>query len=193
VDEVLGLFERFGADHYDEDLSQLDHGLQCAALAVADGAGDALVAAALLHDVGHLLEIEAARPGGDEGDDPAREASRADGDATVDLAHEALGARYLARLFPPAVTAPIALHVAAKRYLCATDPAYHGGLSAGSTRSLQRQGGPLDAGKVTAFERRPGHHDAVALRRWDDRGKVLDLVVAPLDSYRDLLEGLAAR
>jgi phosphonate degradation associated HDIG domain protein len=179
IDEVLDLYERFGADRYDEVISQREHAEQTAALAAAAGASDELVAAALLHDVGHLLELDAVAGG-----------PRAYETGT-DLEHEAVGARYLAGLFPPAVTGPIALHVRAKRYRCAVEPDYHAGLSAGSTASLVAQGGPLDADEVAAFEGLPGCGDAVALRGWDDGGKVEDLEVAPLASYADLLHRVA--
>lgn len=179
VDAVLDLYRRWGADHYDEELSQLDHAVQTAALAVADGAADELVAAALLHDVGHLLELEE-RDG--RGELP-----------TEDLDHESVGARYLAGLFGPGVTGPIALHVRAKRYRCAVDPAYLDGLSDGSRRSLALQGGPADTAEVASFESNPGFRDAVRLRGWDDGGKVDGLVVSDLDHYRPLLERLADR
>lgn len=177
VDEVLALFEAWGTQTYDEAVSQLDHALQTAALARADGADDALVAAALLHDVGHLLEL---RAGG-----------VADGQTEVDLGHEGRGARWLAAVFPPPVTGPIALHVAAKRYRCAVDPAYHDGLSDGSRRSLVRQGGPMSPEEADRFAAHPAADDAVALRGWDDGGKVHDLDVPDLASYRDLLARLA--
>jgi phosphonate degradation associated HDIG domain protein len=174
VAEVVALYERWGRDRYDEELSQLDHALQTAALAVRAGASDALVVAALLHDVGHLLDLDAGR-----------------GDLDADLRHEATGATYLASAFPPAVTAPVALHVRAKRYRCAVDPAYHDALSDGSKRSLARQGGPLAASEIAAFEAHPSFEDAVALRGWDDLGKVDGLEVPPLEHYRELLERVA--
>lgn len=180
VDDVVDLYERYASGTYDEVVTQLDHALQTAALARADGADDALVAAALLHDVGHLLAL--------------RDGGVADGDVPADLHHEARGARWLARLFPPAVTAPIALHVAAKRYRCAVDPTYHAGLSAGSRRSLARQGGPMTADEVTRFEANPAAADAIRLRGWDDGGKRTDgLVLMPFTGYRTLLDRLARR
>lgn len=174
LEEVLALFERWGPQQYDESVTQLAHALQTAELARTEGADAPLVAAALLHDVGHLLEL-------------------ADGRfrAEADQRHEDIGAAYLAPLLPPSVTAPIALHVAAKRYLCAVDPAYAGDLSDGSAASLVRQGGPMTPGEVAAFEGRPGWADAVALRRWDDRAKVLDLDAGALGQHRGLLERLA--
>ncbi len=180
VDEVLALYERFGADPYDEEISQLDHALQTAALAVAEGASDELVAAALLHDVGHLLHLA-------EGGRPVP----APHNGGFDLHHERVGARALAGVFPPAVTGPIALHVEAKRYRCAVDSGYQASLSAGSRRSLAVQGGPLDAHGVRTFERRPGTRDALRLRAWDDAGKVEGLEVASLVEYRDLLQRVA--
>jgi phosphonate degradation associated HDIG domain protein len=175
VDEVLDLVDRYGGDRYDEQVSQLDHALQCAALARSEGAPDQLVAAALLHDVGHLLHLR------DGGTGPAAE----------DLHHEAVGARWLAPLFGPEVVGPIALHVRAKRYLCAVEPGTVEQLSDGSRASLVRQGGPLTPGQVAAFEALDGAADAVRLRRWDDAGKVEDLAVAPLGGYRPMLERLA--
>jgi gamma-butyrobetaine dioxygenase len=177
VDDVLALFDGWASERYDESVSQLDHALQTAALARASGASDELVAACLLHDVGHLLELR---------DDGAR-----DGDVDVDLGHESRGARWLASIFPPAVTAPIALHVAAKRYRCAVDPEYHDGLSEGSARSLVRQGGPMSPDEVARFEAMPGHADAVALRGWDDGGKVDGLEVPDIASYATLLASVS--
>ena len=175
VDEVLGLYRSYANDRYDEDITQLDHALQTAALARSEGADDALVAAALLHDVGHLLDL-------------AQHGQRST--STEDLGHEGRGARYLAALFPPSVTGPIALHVRAKRYRCAVDPEYHDGLSDGSRASLVLQGGPMSVAEAQAFAASPASAAAVALRRWDDGGKVDGIDVPVLDDYRPLLESL---
>lgn len=174
ISQVIDLYLRRGGDPYDESLAQLDHGLQTAASAEAAGASDDLVSAALLHDVGHLLELDeragaGSLPAGDRG-------------------HEAVGARWLGVLFGPSVTGPIALHVRAKRYLAAVDATYLDALSAGSRRSLALQGGPLSGAEAAAFERNPGFEDAVALRRWDDAGKVVGLPVHPLEHYGPTLE-----
>lgn len=173
LDEVLALYERWGVQHYDEHLSQLAHAAQVAGWAVHEGDDDAAVAAALLHDVGHLLVME----------------DRADGVPITDedMRHEALGVRYLAALFPPSVTGPIALHVQAKRYRCAVDPAEVDRLSAGSQLSLRLQGGPMTRDEVARFEALPAHAAAVSLRRRDDAGKVLGAAVAPFASYEPLL------
>ncbi len=175
LDEVLGLYRTLGTHRYDEVVTQLDHALQCAALARRDGADDELVAAALLHDVGHLLHL---RDG-------------ADGPAAADLHHEARGSAWLASLFGPGVTEPIAGHVRAKRYLVAVEPGVLEGLSAGSTASLARQGGAMDPDEVAAFVAEPEHDRAVRLRRWDDAGKVEGLDVPTLDEHAALLRSLA--
>lgn len=174
VAEIVELYDRWASEHYDEEIAQLEHALQSAALAADDGAVEALVAAALLHDVGHLLDLD--RPGSRD----------------VDLRHEDSGAAWLRPLLPVAVTAPIALHVRAKRYLCAVEPDYLAILSPGSIRSLELQGGAMSAAEVAAFEAQPGHADAVRLRRWDDAAKVVGLEVPGLNTYVDLLEGLAS-
>jgi len=177
IEEIIDLFLEKGRHHYDEDLSQLEHALQTAALATHAGAPEPLIAAALLHDVGHLLDLAAAG---------------ADWSPTdADLQHEASGARYLSGVFPPTVTAPIALHVRAKRYRTAADPAYLASLSAGSLASLARQGGPMNPVEAEAFEANPGSASAVELRGWDDGGKIDGLEVPGLDHYRALLERVA--
>lgn len=175
VDEVVALFEAHGRDSYDETVSQLDHALQCAALARRDGAPDALVVAALVHDVGHLLVLADGggfRPG-------------------LDDAHERRGAAWLAELFPVSVTAAVAAHVEAKRFLAAVEADYHASLSEGSRRSLVLQGGPMSDDDAVAFAARPAAADAVALRRWDDQGKVDGLEVAPLAAHRAILDAVA--
>jgi gamma-butyrobetaine dioxygenase len=142
-----------------------EHMLQAGALAEAAGAQDALVAAALLHDIGHLL-----------GEDEDR--------------HGEAGARWLSQWFGEAVTEPVRLHVPAKRYLCAVDTAYCGLLSAESVRTLSLQGGPMSAAETAAFEALPHACDAVAVRRWDDQAK--DPAVTPprFAHFAPLLEAL---
>jgi len=177
IDEILDLYRRWGTQHYDEELSQTSHALQTAACARADGASDELVAAALLHDVGHLLVMDDAGSGAV--------------DSTVDTGHEGRGARYLAGLFPAAVTAPIALHVVAKRYRCTVDPTEVDRLSAGSQASLVRQGGPLATDDAARFARHPAAGDALRLRTWDDAGKDLGAEPGSIDDQRSLLERVA--
>ncbi len=161
---------------YDEAVTELDHALQAATLARSDGAPDHLVAAALLHDVGHLVS-----------DDNVT----LDDDLADDFHHERVGAGYLARWFGPEVTTPVALHVAAKRYLCTVEAGYLDALSPSSTRSLALQGGPMSADEVEAFEQLPHHDAAVQVRRWDDRAKIAGLEAGVLADHHELLARLA--
>lgn len=172
--ELFALYERNGQCRYGEDVTVLEHALQCAALAVADGATDELVVAALFHDVGWLV-------GGETVDD-ARGAD-----------HAADGARVLEPLFGTAVAQPVALHVTAKRWRCTIDPDYYDELSEGSRITFVAQGGPLGTDERAAFEAHPGFVTAMALRSWDDRAKVRGHGVAGLDHYRQTADALARR
>jgi gamma-butyrobetaine dioxygenase len=170
--ELLGWLERAGASRYDEIVTQYEHALQSAALARQRGGGPALVAAALLHDVGHLLVAE---------DDSRTEW------LARDREHERVGAGWLSRVFGADVTEPIRLHVAAKRYLCASDASYYGGLSESSKRSLAVQGGTMTAAEIRAFLAHPVARDAIELRRIDDLAKERGRVVPDAYLYRELL------
>ena len=175
VDEIFTRFDQAGDELYiGEPVTVSEHMLQAAAFAAQDEAPPELVAAALLHDYGHLVH--------DLPEDSAEHG--------VDTRHEELGFAFLERWFPEEVTEPIRLHVAAKRYLVAVDPAYRERLSSASLLSLDLQGGPMSPDEVSSFEAGPHSEAACRLRRWDDAGKEPDLAVPPIESYRGLLESL---
>jgi gamma-butyrobetaine dioxygenase len=175
VEELFALYEAKGHLHYGELVTGLEHGLQCAALARAQGATDALIAAALFHDVGWLVTDV----GGDEGFAP------------IDDDHAALGARVLSPIFGPAVAQPVALHVTAKRWRCTIDPDYFDELSPASQETFIVQGGSLNHDERMHFESHPGFEAALALRSWDDTAKTLELETGVLRDYEALVRGLA--
>lgn len=154
---IHAAFAKRGNDHYGEGVSQLEHALQCAAFAERDGASNALVVAALLHDIGHLLH--------DLPEDVA--------DQGIDTQHESIGSSWLSQHFGPEVSEPVRLHVAAKRYLAATEAGYFALLSDASKLSLKLQGGPMSPNEVQAFRAERYFADAVRLRRWDEEGKIV--------------------
>jgi predicted HD phosphohydrolase len=177
VTELIALYEEVGDGFFGEVISQLDHALQCGELARASGARDELIAASLLHDVGHLVANRQGNPDFvlDEDDDE----------------HEAVGGRVLGAMFGPAVAQPVALHVVAKRWRCTVDPAYCDTLTACSKATLQAQGGLLDDDACRRFEAHPGFLDALLVRDWDDEGKIPGWDVPPLSSYEGMLRSLA--
>lgn len=154
------------------DVSQLQHGLQSAAIAEAQGESAAFIAAALLHDVGHMVH--------DLGENPAAD--------NVDDLHEELGAAWLGTRFGPDVTEPVRLHVPAKRYLCAVDPEYFGKLSEDSVLSLKLQGGPMSPEEVARFRREPHFEAAVRLRRIDEAAKDPAMQTPPLEHFLRYVE-----
>jgi phosphonate degradation associated HDIG domain protein len=176
ADEVLAIYRARGAGAYfGERVSVTEHCLQAAWFAQVQSAPEPLILAALLHDIGHLLE---AVP-----EDLA--------DWTSDARHEETGARWLAARFSREISEPVRLHVPAKRYLCATDAGYLRQLSSASVHTLKLQGGPMSIEETGAFEREPYYREAVRVRHWDDQGKVAGLRTPPLEAYLEMLNAAA--
>lgn len=174
VDQIFETFRAHGDELYDggEQVTQTQHALQTAHAAQQDGASDTLIAAALLHDYGHLIH-----------DLPENIATQ-----EMDGKHEEVGAAFLERYFIPAVTESARLHVAAKRYLCAVDADYLDTLSPVSVHTLALQGGPFNETEIKAFEAIPYFADAVRLRRYDEMGKDPHAQIPDLAYYRPYLE-----
>lgn len=165
---ALRLFrERGGSQYGGERVTQLEHALQAAHFAESEGANSYLIAAALLHDVGHLLHYLP---------DNAP-------DHGIDDRHETLGANWLRQRFGPPVVEPVRMHVLAKRYLCAVEPDYLRQLSPPSELSLRLQGGMMSASEVREFEAQPFFREAVRLRKWDDAAKIAHLKTPDLEHF----------
>lgn len=149
-------------------VTALQHALQCAQLAEWAEADDALVVAALLHDIGHFFPNEAA----------------------AGVPHEERALPWLMAAFPPAVTEPIRLHVAARRYLVSVDARHAEQLAPAAVYKLARQGGAMDAIEVRHFEALPHGRDAVQLRLWDDMARHPGQATPPLSHYLRLIAHL---
>ncbi|PBB40267.1 phosphodiesterase [Mesorhizobium sp. WSM3866] len=173
VEFIADIFERRGAESYlGEPVTMSEHMLQGAWLAEQDGAPEELVAETLLHDIGHYTsEFGTYSP-----------------DDVEDKHHDEAGGEVLAPFFPPVIVECVRLHVAAKRYLCATDPSYFGKLSPASVHTLSLQGGPMSAEEVAEFRSNPFHQEAVRVRIWDEGGKVANMKTRAFRDYVPLLE-----
>jgi [1-hydroxy-2-(trimethylamino)ethyl]phosphonate dioxygenase len=168
LDHIAGLLTLKADGAYGlSAVNQRQHALQAAWLAEKTGCSDALIAASLLHDIGHLVH--------DLGENPA--------EAGIDDLHEERGYEFLTAWFGPEVTEPVRLHVAAKRYLCATEADYFSKLSKDSVLSLSLQGGPMSDSEVAAFDALPQSAEAVQLRRFDEQAKVKNLEMPPVQHF----------
>jgi gamma-butyrobetaine dioxygenase len=177
VGQIADLFASEGAAEYlGEPVTQAAHMLQAAHLAEREEAGDALVAAALLHDLGHFT-------GAISGQHLM---------AGTDNRHSHAGADWLAQWFGPDVTEPVRMHVAAKRYLCAVEPGYADTLSPASVYTLGVQGGPMQGDELAEFAASPYAEDACRLRRWDDAAKDPEAAAPPFAHFRPLLTRLVS-
>jgi len=173
LDDVIATYREFGDRHYGENVTEIQHALQCATFAQQAGEQPVLVAACLLHDYGHLCH--------DLGENIA--------DQGVDARHENIGANKLRHLFVDEIVEAGRLHVAAKRYLCWKEPGYYAGLSESSRKSLHLQGGAMGDTEAREFESLPHCDLAVRVRRYDDMGKLPDMTTPDFESFRPLLSG----
>ena len=163
--DIDTLFREHGHLAYSgEPLTQLEHALQSAALAEAQAAPAPLVTAALLHDLGHLLNLQ--------GDTPSARG--------IDDRHQYFAVPFLRPLFGAAVVEAIRLHVDAKRALCSLEPEYYEALSEDSRRSLTLQGGIFSRAETQSFLAKPYAAEALRVRRWDDAAKVPGAATPPL-------------
>jgi [1-hydroxy-2-(trimethylamino)ethyl]phosphonate dioxygenase len=174
VDEIFRVFRERGHRSYGEHVTETQHALQCATFAQRAGEPPEVIAACLLHDYGHLLH--------DLGEDIA--------DRGIDTRHEHVGSNRLEKWFGPDVVAPIRMHADSKRYLCWREADYFGGLSAASVQSLALQGGPMAEPEARQFEQHPHFEPAIRVRRYDDEGKVPDMITPDFNDFRPLLESL---
>jgi phosphonate degradation associated HDIG domain protein len=171
---VLGdIFERRGGEEYlGEPVTMAGHMLQGACLAERQGEAEIIVVATLLHDIGHFTS----------------EFGMFSMEDTHDKHHEEAGARVLERFFPSLVTDCVRQHVAAKRYICATDPNYLAQLSEASVHSLKLQGGPMNAAEVAAFQKHPNLKEIVRVRHLDDAGKIAGMATPGFAHYAPMLQ-----
>lgn len=167
LEEITHLFVHKGTAMYGQEaISQLEHALQCAALAELAGKNKEIITACLLHDLGHLFP-------------------------EVDERHEERVIPLLRNLFDATVTEPIRLHVEAKRYLCSMNKNYWATLSPASKRSLELQGGIFTVDQAKAFIAQPYAKEAVQLRIWDDQAKVLGKVTPSLAHFSRIMKACA--
>jgi phosphonate degradation associated HDIG domain protein len=172
LSDIQHLFDEYGAIAYSgEPVTQLQHALQTASLAEDAGATPELITASLLHDLGHLLNLQ--------GETPTERG--------IDDLHQYFALPFLRARFSDAVLEPIRLHVDAKRCLCAIDPSYYARLSADSVRSLQLQGGIFSDEEAQAFLAKPYAEDAISLRRWDDLAKDAARTTPALAHYMEIV------
>ena len=178
VDAVLAPFYQWGHLSLGEEVSQLEHALQCAWFAQQDNAPSHIVVAALLHDIGHLLTYSNTEMHPE--------------DEEKNGYHEKVGAHFLANHFEDEIVKPVRLHVAAKHYQVSTQKTYRESLSAASYHSFLLQGGLMDMSTCQAFESSPWFSDALLLRKYDELGKQIEIKEAGfnqlvLDDFYELL------
>jgi len=174
IDRIIAIFTKNGSQKYRiEPVTQLQHGLQAASMALEETEDAQLVTAALLHDIGHLMSEE---------DMPQSTENNLDDN------HEEKAYRWLLENFGQRVADPVLLHVAAKRYLCTENSNYIGHLSPTSLKSFHDQGGKMTDKEKADFESQTFYEEAVLLRKWDDRAKNPDMKTPELEQFVPHLE-----
>ncbi|MCF8465213.1 MAG: HDIG domain-containing protein [Flavobacteriales bacterium] len=173
VVEVFELFAKHGnADYIGEPISQLEHACQAAQLAEKEGFDNEVILAALFHDIGHLCEMNGEKP-------------NMGGYGVME--HEKLGADFLRVIgFSEKITNLVQSHVAAKRYLCFSDVDYYDNLSEASKKTLEYQGGKMNASEALAFEKLPLFKTIIRMRYWDEKAKEIDVPLPDMNIYRKM-------
>ena len=176
TNEIFHLMTSKGAAAYfAEEVTQLDHALQAAHHARINTDIEEVILAALLHDIGHLIE---STPMSDENTEGLGHSD-----------HDKLGGTYLTKLgFSNYVVDMVENHVQAKRYLVTTDPNYRKNLSEASKQTLIYQGGPMWPAEVEIFETNENFDDLILIRLCDDLAKVPDMKIEGLEFYRNIME-----
>jgi phosphonate degradation associated HDIG domain protein len=171
---LIGLYQKYGQEDYiGEPVSQIEHMIQCASIAEAEGYNEEVILAALFHDIGHFCEH-------------LMEVKQMDGYGVVD--HEKLGADFLRELhFSENIASLVQNHVQAKRYLTYAYPSYYENLSEASRHTLEFQGGMMSKGEAESFEADPLFETHIQLRRWDEMAKIENRSMPSLDHYGDMM------
>ncbi len=172
--EIQKLYAQFGKEEYGESISQLEHMVQSAQLAEAEGYDEEIILAAFLHDIGHLYGQH----------------SKAQKMGTLGTqSHEKIGADYLREKgFSEKIAQLVEGHVAAKRYLCFQNPAYLQNLSPASLQTLQEQGGPMTAAEAKSFTQHPLFGLSIKMRYWDEAAKRIGQKLPDLQVYWNMIE-----
>ena len=178
VEFIGDIFARCGDEEYlGEPVTMAQHMLQGAAIAEKNKMDEDVIVAALLHDIGHFTS----------------EFGTFSMDDTEDRFHEEAGAKVLEAFFPSLVIDCVRYHVAAKRYLCATNPHYFGKLSEASVHSLKLQGGPMSADEVKAFEENPNLEKIVQVRYLDEAAKDPEMETPDYWHYAPMVQRVVDR
>lgn len=175
---IADIFARRGGEEYlGEPVTMAEHMLQGATIAEQNGQSEEIIVGALLHDIGHFTsEFGTYHP-----------------DDTADRHHEDAGEAVLAPFFPPVVTDCVKYHVAAKRYLCATKPAYFKRLSPASVHTLELQGGPMSDNEVAEFRKNPNLKEIIAVRYLDEAGKRADMETPDFAHFAPMVQRMVDR
>lgn len=174
TERILDIFEKRGNAQYGiEEVTQMQHALQCATLAEYENADIRLVISALLHDIGHIIS-----------DDDVPETVEED----LHDFHEEKGYQFLLDHFGARIADPVRLHVEAKRYLCTVEPGYIDKLSPTSRKSYLDQGGAMTEDEIADFESEPHFSESVQVRSWDDLAKDPNVKTKTIQDFAPMIE-----
>ena len=173
VDEVFGLYSRFGqSDYIGEPVSQIEHMCQSAQLAEDQGYDEEVILASFFHDIGHLFAL-----------DQGLENMGGYGA----MRHEILGADYLRKMgFPENVAKLVENHVQAKRYLTFKYPEYYSKLSVASKKTLEYQGGVMSQDEAMNFENDELFELSLKMRTWDELAKEENVPLPNIERYKEM-------
>ena len=182
-EHIINIYKKYGkADYIGENLTQTEHALQSAFLAMQERPDDyEFILAALFHDIGHILNID------------GQSLMMDTGKVNLGVAtHEYIGSGYLRSLgFPERTCMLVSMHVRAKRYLASTNIKYMDNLSEASYKTMKYQGGMMNMDEAEAFQKNEYFSDAIRIRYIDDYAKKtvgeMGCSIPSIDYYKDMI------
>jgi predicted HD phosphohydrolase len=171
INNIFKLYNDYGSVEYmGQGITHLEHALQTAYFARAQGYDNVVVTAALLHGIGHLIGL------------------KYDFEIMGNFGiknYEKIGADWLRQVEMSETTCLlIEKHTQARRFIVTTSPDYYDNLSETSKEILKLKGDLMAEKEIEEFRSNELKQALIVLSIWDEKSKMKNKSVPSLENYR---------